>query len=79
MTSSSYWWFVEVILSLGGSKTQAIQGPSRDTEEEAKEDLRLLQEKLGTGEWINLDWLSASPKSIIAAHVSGTGFAFASF
>ena len=75
--TSAYWWYVEVILSLGGNKTQTIHGPSRDTEDEAKQDLRVLQEKLGSGDWINLDWLSANPQNVIAAHVTGTGFAFA--
>lgn len=65
------WWFVEVTISLGGNKTQSIQGPSRESEAEARADLRELQDKLGSGEWINLDWLSANPKHVVAAHVSG--------
>jgi hypothetical protein len=62
--STVEWWYVEVTLSLGGSKTQTIQGPSHDTEEAAKADLRELQEQLGSGsDWINLDWLSAIRKT----------------
>lgn len=76
MTSIS-WHYVEVTLSLGASKTKTIQGPSHDTEEEAKSDLKALQDQLGSGEWINLDWLSADPKHVIAAHVSSSGIAFA--
>ena len=67
------WWYVEVTVSLGGSKTRAISGPHRDTEVEAKADLRELQEKLGSGDWINLDWLSANPKNVVTAHIE-SGF-----
>jgi hypothetical protein len=75
---STSWWYVEVTLSLGTSKTQTISGPSRDTEDEAKADLRELQEQLGSGgDWINLDWLSANPKNVIAAHVASGYFGIA--
>jgi hypothetical protein len=64
-------WFVTVVLEVAG-KQQTVQGPERDSEDEVKADLRELQEKLGTGEWINLDWISANPKHVVAAHVDSS-------
>jgi hypothetical protein len=64
-------WFVTVVLEVAG-KQQTVQGPERDSEDEVKADLKELQEKLGTGEWINLDWISANPKHVVAAHVDSS-------
>lgn len=75
--ASVSWWYVEVIVRVGGSKTQAIQGPTRNSEDEAKSDLRMVQEKLGSGDWINLDWISANPEYVVAAYVTGGGIAIA--
>lgn len=59
-------WFATVILEVAGKKEQ-VRGPERETEEEAKADLDALRESLGSGEWINLDWISANPKHVVAA------------
>jgi|GEM_PF-2219724 len=64
-------WYVTVLLDVAG-KQQTIQGPGRDSEEEVKADLKALQDLLGSGEWINLDWISANPKNVVAAHIDST-------
>ena len=64
-------WFVNVILEVAG-KERNIVGPGRPTEAEAKQDLNAVREFLGSGEWINLDWLSASPKHVVAAHLGSS-------
>jgi hypothetical protein len=69
-------WYVTVILQVAG-KQQTITGPGRDTEEEAKADLKELQDLLGGGDWINLDWISANPKHVVAAHVDRSSIGFA--
>ncbi len=64
-------WYVTVVLEVAG-KQQTIRGPSRSSEEDTKADLKELQELLGSGEWINLDWISANPKHVVAAHLDST-------
>lgn len=64
-------WYVTVILEVAG-KERPVRGPSRRSEEEAQADLAALQEKLGSGEWINLVWISADPAHVVAAHVDST-------
>lgn len=68
-------WFVTVVLEVAGKKEQ-IRGPEHDGEDEAKADLDALRESLGSGEWINLEWISANPKHVIAAVLDSetTGF-----
>lgn len=68
-------WFVTVVLEVAG-KERSIQGPERDSEEETKADLKALQDLLGSGEWINLDWISANPKHVVAAHVDSSSIGF---
>jgi len=72
---SSTNWYVTVILEVAGKK-QSIRGPDRGSEGAAKADLKDLQERLGTGEWINLDWISADPKRVVAAHTDRTTVSF---
>ena len=67
-------WYVTVVLDVAG-KEKSVRGPSRKTEAEVKEDLKALQDLLGSGEWINLDWISANPKHVVAAHVDSTSMA----
>lgn len=64
-------WFVTVVLEVAG-KEKSVQGPSRNTEDEVKQDLKELQELLGNANWINLEWISANPKHVIAAHVDSS-------
>jgi hypothetical protein len=64
-------WYVTVILQVAG-KQQTITGPSRDSEDEVKADLKQLQDLLGGGDWINLDWISANPANVVAAHVDSS-------
>lgn len=64
-------WYVTVILEVAG-KERSVEGPSRNSEEEVKADLKELQDLLGSGDWINLDWISANPKHVIAAHVDSS-------
>ena len=68
-------YFVTAILEVARKKEE-LRGPERGTEEEAKADLDELRESLGSGEWINLDWISANPKNIAAAVLQSetTGF-----
>lgn len=68
-------WYVVVTLEVAG-KEQSVRGPDRTSETDAKADLKELQEKLGKGDWVNLDWLSADPKRIVAAHVDRTSIGF---
>jgi hypothetical protein len=68
-------WFVTVVLEVAG-KERSVRGPERDTEEEVKADLKALQDLLGSGEWINLDWISANPKHVIGAHVDSSSIGF---
>lgn len=68
-------WYVNVILEVAGKERQ-LQGPGRSEEAQAKADLDALREKLGSGEWINLDWISANPQHVVAAHVSSSSVAF---
>ena len=39
-------------------------------------DLDAVREFLGSGEWINLPWLSANPKSVVAAYLDSTSVGF---
>jgi len=68
-------WFVTVILEIAGKKEE-VRGPERDSEGEAKADLDALRESLGSGEWINLDWISANPMKVVTAVLDSetTGF-----
>ena len=68
-------WYVTVIIQVAG-KQQDIQGPERDTEDKTQSDLKELQEQLGSGEWINLDWISANPKNVVAAYVDSSSISF---
>ncbi|HEU4462633.1 MAG TPA: hypothetical protein VFR75_08570 [Solirubrobacterales bacterium] len=68
-------WYVTVILEVAG-KEKGVQGPVRDTEAEVKADLKELQEQMGSGEWINLDWISANPAHVVAAHVDSSSIGF---
>lgn len=69
-------WYVTVILQVAG-KQQTITGPGRDSEDEVKADLKQLQDLLGSGDWINLDWISANPANVVAAHVDSSSIGFA--
>jgi hypothetical protein len=64
-------WFVTVVLEVAG-KEERIKGPKRTTEEEVKADLKDLQDQLGGGDWINLDWISANPTNVVAAVVDSS-------
>lgn len=64
-------WYVTVVLEVAG-KEKSVRGPSRSTEDEVKADLKELQDLLGRGDWINLDWISANPKHVIAALVDSS-------
>jgi hypothetical protein len=64
-------WFVTVVLEVAG-REKSVQGPGRSTREEAEADLKAIRDLLGTGEWINLDWITASPKHVVAAHIEST-------
>jgi hypothetical protein len=68
-------WFVTVVLEVAG-KEKSVEGPGRDTEDEAKTDLKELQDLLGSGDWINLEWISANPKNVVAAHVDSSSVGF---
>jgi hypothetical protein len=68
-------WYVTVVLEVAG-KQQTIRGPGRSAEEEVKADLKALQDLLGSGDWINLDWISANPKNVVAAHIDSTSVGF---
>lgn len=69
-------WYVTVVLEVAG-KQQSIRGPGRSNEEDVKADLKALQDLLGRGDWINLDWISANPKNVVAAHIDSTSVGFA--
>ncbi len=64
-------WFVTVVLEVA-SKQERVQGPTRATEDEAKADLKNLQNQLGGGDWVNLDWISANPTNVAAAVVDSS-------
>jgi hypothetical protein len=68
-------WFVTVVLEVAG-KQERVQGPTRPTEDEAKADLKNLQDQLGSGDWVNLDWISANPTSVAAAVVDSSSVGF---
>jgi hypothetical protein len=68
-------WYVTVVLEVAG-KEKSVRGPSRSTEDEVKADLKDLQDLLGSGDWINLDWISANPKHVIAAHIDSSSVGF---
>lgn len=64
-------WYVTVVLEVAG-KERKIDGPGRNEESEAKADLNELRGLLGSGDWINLDWISANPKHVVAAYLDST-------
>lgn len=68
-------WYVTVVLEVAG-KEKSVRGPSRSAEAEVKADLKDLQDLLGSGDWINLDWISANPKHVIAAHIASRSHGF---
>jgi hypothetical protein len=69
-------WFVVVTLEVAGKEKQ-LRGPRRGREEEAKQDLDAVRHKIASGEWLDLDWISANPKHFVAAHISSTSVGFA--
>ncbi len=68
-------WYATVVLEVAGKEKQ-IRGPGRTAEGDAKADLDAVRELLGSGEWINLDWISANPKNVVAAYLDSSSVGF---
>jgi hypothetical protein len=66
-------WYVVVVMEVAG-KQREVKGPKSSDQTKAEADLNALRGKLGTGEWIDLDWISANPKHVVAAYVDSRSF-----
>jgi hypothetical protein len=69
-------WRVVVVLEVAGKEKQ-VHGPGHSDMGEAEKDLDAVRALLGSGDWINLPWLSANPKSVVAAYLDSTSVGFA--
>jgi len=66
-------WYVTVVLEIAGKEKQ-IRGPGHSDRAPAEADLN---ELLGTGTWINLSWISANPKNVVAAYLDSSSVGIA--
>jgi hypothetical protein len=62
---------VAVVLEVAGKEKQ-IRGPGHSEKADAEKDLEAVRELLGSGQWINLPWLSAHSKSVVAAYLDSS-------
>lgn len=69
-------WFVTVVLQVAGREKE-VRGPGHSSKEAAQQDLDALREKLASGEWLDLDWISANPTYVVAAHLDSSSIGFA--
>jgi hypothetical protein len=69
-------WYVTVVLEIAGKERQ-IHGPGHSEQAPAEADLNALRELLGTGTWINLSWISANPKNVVAAYLDSSSVGIA--
>jgi hypothetical protein len=66
-------WYVVVVMEVAG-KQREVKGPSSSDKAKAEADLDALRGKLGTDEWIDLDWISANPQHVVAAYLDSRSF-----